>query len=541
MMSAPKILFCLGCTTLAVASAGGRLKGSGKGDEEVAALFQKQHKKKSVKTHTTEHTAHHSKSLADGKKTLFDGVDVDMLEKVKARMSYWRTDEESKDRAEDKNKERYLLFDPDNGGLNNLRIGWEMAGLIAQQSKRRLVLPPPGHVYLIDEGAHTSSIEDFLNLELLKKGTPTDTFCEFVDQNAERFKLPKCTDLLAAGPRTAQKWQGIAERAFKTVSGPTKVECDLSQYTGPEEVIYIRSIGNDDRLFACGQWAHLGEPQMRVDDSKQNLGSWEPPTEAFELLRNHFVWHPDVFDLAGRVVSKLGLFQYVSLHARYGDFQYADSRQSAAKILGGKFFESAEDKSSAVAVPVLMQEGATSKARAALARHRGSMGLSSLTPWISPGTTLYVSTDETSPEYLEPYKEAGVKAVRWLDLLEDGKRGEGPLAEALEETYVGRHRIDPNRLQEITGQIEQVICAFGRVFVGTKLSTFSGYINRMRLYADAPAKKTLLFHTEQDVGDAESKKTQVDKELQSWDAKGGADAFDRTDVGLAMFGDYYPG
>ena len=41
---------------------------------------------------------------------------------------------------------------------------------------------------------------------------------------------------------------------------------------------------------------------------------------------------------------------------------------------------------------------------------------------------------------------------------------------------------------KLIGQVEQVICACGRVFVGTSHSTFSGFIPRIRGYIGAPDK-----------------------------------------------------
>merc|ERR1719401_70915 len=48
--------------------------------------------------------------------------------------------------------DRYLLFSQDVGAVNNMRIGWEMTGIVAEYTGRTLLLPPARAVYLLDWG-----------------------------------------------------------------------------------------------------------------------------------------------------------------------------------------------------------------------------------------------------------------------------------------------------------------------------------------------------------------------------------------------------
>merc|ERR1719408_289370 len=73
--------------------------------------------------------------------------EADAAQDVLQRMRYWEEGRGSavpqnavfEEKSGMKNR-RYLLFDIDVLGINNKRIAWEMAGLIAQYSKRTLVL-----------------------------------------------------------------------------------------------------------------------------------------------------------------------------------------------------------------------------------------------------------------------------------------------------------------------------------------------------------------------------------------------------------------
>jgi hypothetical protein len=153
-----------------------------------------------------------------------------------------------------------------------------------------------------------------------------------------------------------------------------------------------------------------------------------------EFFRSHVHWVPQVFEIASKVVAKLGLFEYGAAHVRRNDLQYKDV-----------FFDA-----SRLADRVL--------------------------PSLSPGETIYIASDENSDDYFRPFEKEH-RVVRWRDV-EPSAPG-SPLA-----------GVDvPARL---IGPVEQVICAGGRVFFGTWRSTFTNHIFRLRNYMHAPDAKEHL-------------------------------------------------
>jgi hypothetical protein len=81
---------------------------------------------------------------------------------------------------------------------------------------------------------------------------------------------------------------------------------------------------------------------------------------------------------------------------------------------------------------------------------------------------LYIATDELHREFFATI-EAKHKVYQWKDFQPE-----------LEKEL--NQKID----HRIVGLVEQVICACGRVFVGTAQSTFTGLIPRLRGYIGAP-------------------------------------------------------
>jgi len=78
-----------------------------------------------------------------------------------------------------------------------------------------------------------------------------------------------------------------------------------------------------------------------------------------------------------------------------------------------------------------------------------------------------------------------LKVVRWQELVDQARLGAGPLADVIKE-------YTPDRLDNLVGLVEQIICTYGRVFIGSEKSTFTGFIERMRLYAGAPTAHTFI-------------------------------------------------
>jgi len=437
------------------------------------------------------------------------------LDDVAARMRYWREVAPGAEALRDaKDSRKYLLVEQDGAGMNNKRIGWEMAGLVALHSGRVLVLPPNSVWWMIDVNGTTSKTEDFINLEQLRGGLPVLTFQEFARKERQALELPAWTVQDTFEGNQLKDWQDYALGHFKS-PGKTHAEwCELSSYRSDATVIYANHYP-EGRFLDCEKWFELGQPQFTED-----ANPWQVPNSAYSLLRNHFVWHKDVFDLAAPIVQQLGLFGYVALHARFNDFK--DFDPAAVQPAEGILSKWAETPMSGGA---LLQRsgrvGSSSLLSAKRSMARAHRVLNRIMHWVTPGSVLYVSTDETDEHFLRAFRQRGIDA-RWShDFFE---KADSPIADII--------RRDPVRANKLRGPVEQAVCAFGRLFLGTSKSTFSAYITRMRIYADAPQtglkEETRLFHTMTPTPEVAKA---VQEEIDAWQARGGMTTVDKSSPG----------
>jgi len=336
-------------------------------------------------------------------------------------------------------KDKYVLFSMDAGGLNNIRLGWEFAGIIAKRSNRTLVLPPPAPMYLLDNGpgaglyqkdfldmrhetfgrGSKTAIEDLINLKQLKGHLATLTWAEFQAKTGKDF--------------------GSAKKQAKSMSFVN--ECDKLDealvVAAHEEMIFLD--GSRRKPFDCTEWWLQGGPRenLRRTFHDQN----------WALLTHGFVWHPDAFEIASKVVNYLGLFQYNSLHARYGDLQFTESKEEPSSIFANW-------------------------------------------PSLKGGEKLYVASDAP-----EKFKSADNNVVVWNDFFSD-KTGNLLASE--------RAKYSKERFFKLNGLVEQLICTYAKLFVGTERSTFTGGIQRMRKEADTP-NSTPRFHTKSSSATSDTK------------------------------------
>lgn len=340
------------------------------------------------------------------------------------RMQYWSAQE-----AALPSTGKYLLFTPDAGGLNNIRIGWEMTGAVARRTGRTLVLPPPTPMYLLDFGPwnkalvgdtrnwtrHTR-VEDLINLQQLKGVLPTLTAEEFEAEVGMTWK-------------EAKQSSQVASR-----HGDLSI-CHFADWEAVSDKFLLMDGDRTREGFMCGEWFLRGGPRTELR-REMTSADWA-------LLRHGFVWHPDAFDIAARVVRYLGLFEFVAAHIRYGDFAEKQSQRSPDDI-----FET-------------------------------------LQPLINNATALYVATDRQD-QFRGISERYNVRLIMWPDLFEEST---GNLLVKVKARYT------PERWYKLTGLVEEIICTYARVFVGTDRSSFSGHIERMRLHADAPVQMHLV-HTD---------------------------------------------
>lgn len=354
--------------------------------------------------------------------------------------------------------DKYLLFTQDVSGLNNIRIGWEMSALVAQYTGRTLVLPPAHSIYLLDWGRRVTG---FLP-KALESGQTKTAMEDLINVPQLKAALPTLT-WEEFQEHTGTTWEQAVNQSQK-LEGENFAECaQIPDYKKVTAQFLFMDGGTDNRRegFNCGQWWRNGGPK---DGLKNEVGD-----QGFALLTHGFSWHDDAFRIAAKAVNYLGLFKYTALHARYNDFEKNFGRQPKPQEV-----------------------------------------LDSLSTWSKDGTKLYIASDE--PDKFAGLDKHGAQVVMWKDLV-----GEGASTDKLLDKE--RAKFSEERWFKLTGPIEELICTYAKIFVGSDKSSFSGHIDAMRIQAEAPTT-TRVMHT--DTFPVEDVKANI----AAWTDKGGESAFE---------------
>ena len=408
-------------------------------------------------------------------------------------LRYWRN---TAQQVQPNPWDRFLTFDSDCGGFNNLRIALEWFVTVAWLTRRTLVLPPRHPWYLIDNGPiavkemkttggggeRVSDYCDFFNCDALRAAVPVIRAEEWVRWAEKR---PEYAAVAASGAlpqrqsRQASAWKmNHAERAkWQTflVSGAAGNAMNLpwGHYDGyldwqrsatlegtaatvssaftargaRKPFVYTDAMRSSAIVHfpSCnaklGEAIHngmafryLGQIAVAVAFGGDSAGK-ALMASSHALLRDSVRFVDEVWETAAKVVGVMGEFKFSTLHIRRNELQYKSSFSTAQTTLGH------------------------------------------IAPLLARNEALYIATDEKDEGFFQAI-EAKHKVYRWKDFNEQ-TRGVNP---------------------KLIGLIEQAICAMGRVFVGTRDSTFSSYIVRLRGYIGAP-DTGIYVHTDQYVAD----------------------------------------
>ena len=360
--------------------------------------------------------------------------------------------------------------------------------MVAWITKRTLVLPPDTPWYLIDFGhitrgkyhkneilGHTewkqyrikgvSNFDIFFSIDDMRKAVNVITTQEFIKREKNRLNIPKkfhkptklskfrdeyidwltnkAKELHANLPwgqlKNVLMWPSI-----KDVESSQNPRIDGMFIDNRKKCEYTSEL--QSALFihfpACkfrnpstdGDYRYLGQIARSIAFSDDKMDR-----KYKQILRDHVHLNDNVMEYASKVVSILGAYSYVSLHIRRNDLQY-------------KYVWCSGDTS-----------------------------YNNIKPLIYDNEIIYISTDETNDEFFDVFKDNGKhKVYRWHDFF-----GKNAIFEETKNIKI------PNKLH---GEVEMAITAMSRIFFGTKESTFSSYIGRLRGYFNAPNTQTLYHH-----------------------------------------------
>jgi len=346
---------------------------------------------------------------------------------------------------------KYVTFEDDTGGWNNIRMAFETFVVIAKVTGRVLVLPPRCRFYLLDRGPvsvfeksstkSTSSYDDYYDFEQLRKFVRVISTEEFLEREAGSLGIPQDMAQVAGKPQYVSngyhtdyflKLRELEDVAIWPSGPATRPGFDIES----PELIQPQTKVLHFPMHVSKGLRYLGGVPALLEGKSSATAS-----EVRRFVRDALVYNSFIYRTAAEYVTLLGGYnKFAALHVRRNDLQYQDSF-----------------------VP-------------------GSTSASNVDVLLSPRTKVYIATDETEPSFFSAFEDRHHQVVQMSDL-------RNQVAFRLGE-------INP----KYEGMVEQLICAAARVFFGTPSSTFSAHIMRLRGYIHSPiaedeVETACLFHT----------------------------------------------
>eukprot|EP00549_Striatella_unipunctata_P018685 CAMPEP_0118721094 /NCGR_PEP_ID=MMETSP0800-20121206/30520_1 /TAXON_ID=210618 ORGANISM="Striatella unipunctata, Strain CCMP2910" /NCGR_SAMPLE_ID=MMETSP0800 /ASSEMBLY_ACC=CAM_ASM_000638 /LENGTH=663 /DNA_ID=CAMNT_0006628897 /DNA_START=63 /DNA_END=2054 /DNA_ORIENTATION=+ len=412
------------------------------------------------------------------------------------KMIYWKNipdDAKFVSPWKDPEKEKYITFEPDAGGWNNLRMSWETMVAMAHAMGRTLVMPPLQHIYLLDQ----YSFNDFYHVDSLAEehdGLNVISTKEFLERMEDNF-VDKTTGEKSGPPGGRTDWEGANQGDIKqliewmrsVIYTPTwkPDECILvfaeTEEQHEEVATKLKEIQSKDppELEAL-LTSYIGNPtpvdapmeeRLKENNARRQGGvcPYDQSMQDHEIL--HFVGE-DVGTGAQRMLTHFYTFlffydwkqdlwtkRFIRDHLRY-----IDQLQCIAGKIVQKLTEDAkENHGHSYFDSMHVRRGDFQYKQT---RIEAKDILKNTKKIFKKGGVLFIATDEKKKDFFKPLH--GRYDVKYLDDFKD-------LIEGVDVHFYG--------------MLDQLIASQGRKFAGVTYSSFTSFINRMRGYQAVKKKK----------------------------------------------------
>jgi GDP-fucose protein O-fucosyltransferase len=421
-------------------------------------------------------------------------------EKAAAEMVYWRNDipAEKEFRSVYDGKGKYFVYEPDEAGFSNVRMGFETVVALAKATDRTLVLTPTMRFAQLEfrhpEGIRSYAYTDFFDIS----GLPVITMEEYLQKVALNGQLRQHNGEITFPPYNRTNWDGRlgncgnpgigeADLFFRWLSGSSlaitwkRDQCIIPFPSNSEKRVVpmhkaLKAILQEDVKVHERLSSYLGNPipvnssiydrlREMVADRKQLCEYDQQLQEAKSIYmtgHEHTGSRPLIQFMAYLFFESweqdLQMKRFLRDHLRFSDIIQCAAARIVEEIreIAAKVGNGTNDSGGFDTMHVRREDfkGLDTYKDGIIQPHQMVDA-----QFFAPQRTVYIATDERDKSFFEIlHQHHTILFLHDFDYVIEG--------------------IDPNYY----GMIEQLVCAKGDKFVGTYYSTFTGYINRVRGY-----------------------------------------------------------
>lgn len=393
--------------------------------------------------------------------------------------------------------DKFLTFEPDHGGWNNIRMAMETTVVLAHAMGRTLVLPPEAKMYLLgkekSEQKTNFGFNDFFHLDWLDAehtGIDIITMDEFLKREATTGRLVNTeTKEVLKPPNNQVDWNGKDRdplfsylRTVGLVRPWNPIEC-LAAFPASPDPKEIKKLHDmmDEILRDKPKPADFeGKPfpvdAPSIDRLRENLADRDKLCIYDEEMQQARLVHIKVdrkehtrllinfysFLFFEDWKQDLWTKRFVRDHIRYRDELFCAAGRIVKAVRDRAKSRNPDKNPNGLFDSFHIRRGDFQYKKTRIPAEE-ILDVSKDT--LEEGSTVYIATDERQKEFFKPF--ADKYDVVYLDDF--------------------AHLI-PNMNTNYFGMLDALVASNGRIFWGTWFSTFSSYINRIRGYTNAKNK-----------------------------------------------------